>query len=190
MEKYRLTGPNQARCFRSALAGKEEFPTQEGLVIRARFMALSSFLRQFLQKFYAGSKKQFDSKSGELLTLTRFIYYGSHYSSGRPKPAAFLPRREENTISMLFIDSLQDQQLWNVGDEIGEKRGRSAIARADMPKSRVVEAGLLVALTPGPHPNHADASGWPDGKDERKAIALELCAASALHIRSSASNIF
>ena len=88
---------------------------------------------------------------------------------------------------MLFIDDLRELQTWEIGDKIGEVRGKPAIARADLQKSSVLEMGLSVELTPGVHPNHADVGGWPVEKDRQKLVALDLCARSGLHLRAAES---
>jgi len=84
---------------------------------------------------------------------------------------------------MQFIDGLQEQEIWQVGDLIGKERAKNALARGDLSKSSVLKVGLTVDLTPGLHDLHADVSGWPTDKDEQKSIALELCAKSKLCLR-------
>jgi hypothetical protein len=141
-------------------------------------MVLNSFLKRFLPKFYEGSKRQQSSASPEFSSLTRFIYYKNHYSNGRPKPAAFLPPSGKSCISMLYIDDLQEDEIWKVGDEVGKARNKTTAARADIADTSVRLTGLSVALTPGIHRNHVDACAWPARKDEQKAIAVELCIAT------------
>jgi hypothetical protein len=86
---------------------------------------------------------------------------------------------------MLFTDGLEDGETWRIGDEVGKERGKAAIARANLAKSSVTSTGLSVQLSPGVHPNHADVFGWPEEKDKQKLIALDLCAASDLSLRST-----
>ena len=170
MAKYRSTGlVNRAECFLSALVRTAESHMQEGLVIRARLTALSSFLKYVREKFYSASKKPSDrAPTADLHTLARFIFGHSQYSStySRPKPAAFLPARNKSVISMQFIDGFQETEIWDVGDIIGRERDKTALARADLPKSVALDVGLTVELAPGPHPLHADVGGWPPDKDK------------------------
>jgi hypothetical protein len=84
---------------------------------------------------------------------------------------------------MLFIDGLQEEETWRIGDEVGKDRGKTAVARANLAKSSVVSLGLSVDLSPGVHQNHADIGGWPREKDKQKLIALDLCAESDLRLR-------
>ncbi|HEY1462746.1 MAG TPA: hypothetical protein VGF44_04950 [Terriglobales bacterium] len=79
---------------------------------------------------------------------------------------------------MLYIDDLQEDEIWKVGDEVGKARNKTTAARADIADTSVRLTGLSVALTPGIHRNHVDACAWPARKDEQKAIAVELCIAT------------
>jgi hypothetical protein len=115
--------------------------------------------------------------------LARFIFQTNHYSRTGVKPGAFLPAPNRFVISMLFVDSMQDAEIWGIGDRVGQERAKRAIARADLMKSSVLAIGLSVELTPGVHANHADVGGWPPEKDAQKLIALELCAQSSLYLR-------
>ena len=85
---------------------------------------------------------------------------------------------------MLYIDDLQEGEIWSVGDDVGRARGRNVVARADIKDSAVKLAGLSIDLTPGVHRNHVDACGWPIEKDEQKSIAVELCMAT-LQVRNN-----
>ena len=84
---------------------------------------------------------------------------------------------------MLFTDGLEAGEIWRIGDKVGIERGKASIARADLTKLSVIAIGLAVELSPGVHPSHADACGWPQEKDKQKLIALDLCAASTLCLR-------
>ncbi len=84
---------------------------------------------------------------------------------------------------MQFIDGFQETEIWDVGDIIGRVRDKTALARADLPKSVALDVGLTVELAPGPHPLHADVGGWPPDKDKQKLIAIELCVKSTLSLR-------
>lgn len=81
---------------------------------------------------------------------------------------------------MQFIDGLMETEIWGIGNLVGKERDKKVLARADVAKSMILNVGLNVALSQGLHPLHADVGGWPLEKDERKAIALELCANSKL----------
>ena len=187
MVKYAFDWAGKAgKCFRLVWAQTEESPMQAGSVIKAKLMALNSFLRRVRYRFWSVLRRRFDRKpTSELLTLTRFVFHRDHYSKGCPKPGAFLPPRDKYAISMLFTDGLEDEETWRIGDEVGKDRGKSALARATLSKSSVTAIGLSVELSPGVHPNHADVGGWPKEKHEQKLIALDLCAKSTLRLRSA-----
>lgn len=76
-----------------------------------------------------------------------------------------------------------DEEIWDIGDLLGQARSRSPLARADFDVSVVREANLIVEADPEPHPRHINLCSWPVSKDEQKAIALLLCARSVLLVR-------
>lgn len=90
---------------------------------------------------------------------------------------------------MFFVDLLQEVEIWALGDSVGfEGRGKPAQARAELPAnviSSIQQTQLRIVPDPQPHPRHVDIAGWPPEKDAQKAIALDLCAASTLHIRAT-----
>jgi hypothetical protein len=116
--------------------------------------------------------------------LSRFIFYRSHFSHGKPKPSAFTPTQNLKT-SAFWIDELPDKVIWQIGDDVaGAGRKLPALARGDFKSSDVAEVGLGIEPDTTPHPRHVDICGWPSEKDEQKEIALELCARALLHIRT------
>jgi hypothetical protein len=86
---------------------------------------------------------------------------------------------------MFFVDGLTESAIWPIGDFAGSKRGKNAIARAEVRCSTIREIGFVVRVHPKEHPRHVNVGPWPAPKDEQKALALELCAKSALIVRSS-----
>ena len=85
---------------------------------------------------------------------------------------------------MFWIDELSQIEIWQIGDDVaGKPRNLSAVARADLEASAVIESQLAIQLDAEPHPRHAVIVGWPMEKDEQKALALELCARAMLRIR-------
>jgi hypothetical protein len=100
-----------------------------------------------------------------------------------PKPGAFLPAADKAQISMMGIDGLPEIEIWPLGDLVGGGRGRPATARADISADSIACCGLFIVPDPKPHPRHVNISGWPVPKEERKLIALDLCAKSELKKR-------
>ena len=112
----------------------------------------------------------------------RFIFQSGHYRTlapAKPKPNAFLPGPLLKT-SAVWRDALSEQQIWEIGDQLGRERQQQPKARADLEIAAISEANLTVEPDPVPHPRHFNLCGWPAEKDEQKAIAVFLCAHSSL----------
>jgi hypothetical protein len=149
-------------------------------------MALSdlwTFVRKKLSTVFSGLRSQHKERSTQspFSLFSRFIFSERHFSQNRVKPPAFIhPSRR---ISVMAIDRLTVDEIWQVGDEVaGRSRGPS-LARADVSATSVNEIGLSIQMDPAPHPRHANICGCPVDKDEMKAIALELCARAQLFVR-------
>jgi hypothetical protein len=113
----------------------------------------------------------------------RFIFQGGHYRKlppAAPKPNAFLPHPSELKTSAIWTDDLADQEVWSIGDLLGQPRNQQPEARADLHIAAISEAQLTVESDPTPHPRHFNLCGWPVAKDEQKSIALLLCKRSTL----------
>src|SRR5215467_12037396 len=155
-----------------------------GLGRKAKFMALSSYLRLFHQKLSEAFRRLFDkhpAPPAELSTLCRFIFQSNHFSGKQAKPGAFLPAPNRLRISMFFVDSLQSDEIWRLGDLAGANRQKPAKARAELDKGAVLcieVCKLRIEADPQPHARHVNIAGWPAEKETQKAVALELCAAS------------
>jgi len=120
--------------------------------------------------------------------LARFIFQEGHCrkkAPAKPKPGAFLPKPSTLKISALSRDDLSDHEIWGIGDILGRARDRQPLARADFNIAAVSEAKLALESDPEPHPRHVNICGWPNDKDEQKAIALLLCARSVLVMREN-----
>jgi hypothetical protein len=157
----------------------------------AEFMGLSSFLKRALKKLcevFLGRRDRLTSTDPETLeqssTLSRFIFSRKQYNVDRPKPNAFLPPSTNLAISAIWIDNLSDTEIWRIGDDVvGRARNKPALARADIEAKILADVSLTILPDPEPHPRHVNILGWPTEKDERLAVALELCAKSILRIR-------
>ncbi len=84
---------------------------------------------------------------------------------------------------MFIIDRLADAEIWTIGDLAGENRGKLALARADIPHKALLELKMVFTRTHDEHPRHLNVGGWPVEKDEQKALAVEFCVKSTLHVR-------
>ena len=85
---------------------------------------------------------------------------------------------------MFFVDEMKDDEIWSLGDFAGSKRNKASVARTDLTTSLVEETGLKIFPDTKDHARHVNVGPWPSSKDEQKALALELCAASTLVVRS------
>jgi len=156
-------------------------------------MELSSFLKRALKKLcevFLGrrdSPTSIDSETMEQLsTLSRFIFSKKQFSADRPKPQAFLPPSTNLAISAVWIDNLSDTEIWRIGDDVaGRARNKPTLARADIEAEIFTDLSLKILPDPEPHPRHVNILGWPSEKDERLALALELCAKSILRVRQN-----
>lgn len=99
------------------------------------------------------------------------------------KPAAFTPP-PSGKLSCFWIDQLSEDVIWQIGDDVaGKPRGKRTLARAEVTRAAIAEAGLEVEDAPRPHPRHFDLCGWPTEKDEIKSVAIELCVRATLRVR-------
>lgn len=74
---------------------------------------------------------------------------------------------------------MAEAQIWAMGNLVGGVRGKPPVARADFSSGAVLSAKLTVEHAPLPNiPDHVNLCGWPTPKEEQKAVALVLCAAS------------
>lgn len=93
-------------------------------------------------------------------TLSRYAYESRHYRmDGTPKTKAFEPDRNEE-VSVFRIDGLTGAEVWRLGDEAGETRGKAAKASITFLVARVYAAGLGLDSAEPP-PRHAVIVDWP-----------------------------
>jgi hypothetical protein len=132
--------------------------------------------------------KSFFSNKGGVIgpgdPVSRYLIDKRHYSSvnRRVKLGAFLPEPNGET-SVYIIKNLSEEEVWGLGTKYIEVTGRTIRGRAEL-TARIVEKANLRLLADDPPPRHAKIVGWPPGKDEQKAFALELAQSSVLKLRS------
>lgn len=112
--------------------------------------------------------------------LARFIFSKQHFSreNNRVKHNAFLPTPEGET-SVSRIDTLDENAVWTIGQEVASVRQQMLYGRGDIKASRVFSIGLNVVPTETP-PHHANIVKWPAEKSEQKLRAMELAGAAKL----------
>jgi hypothetical protein len=101
--------------------------------------------------------------------VARFIYRSSDIrsSDGTIKPDAFVPRPHAELSVTRHRDASEDE-LWSVGRNIAEVRGKPLKGRGDVSAGVFLSQGLTVRADPVlndprviDNPNHAVVLGWP-----------------------------
>ena len=100
------------------------------------------------------------------------------------KSGAYLPAPNGET-SVYRTSDVPEEEIWNIGREaVAKPRDGSLYARGDVPVAAIVKTGLKVVPDTGPHPRHANITGWPPEKDKQKMLAVEIADASELMLPS------
>ena len=110
--------------------------------------------------------------------LSRFIMQTNWYrlSDNRVRYAAFMPNPKNGETSVYRISGISGREVWEIGDrEIGLKRDKPILGRADIGVSFVITKGLNVVPSEPPI-RHANIIGWPEQKSEQRLVAIELAA--------------
>jgi hypothetical protein len=110
--------------------------------------------------------------------LSRFIMQTNWYrlSDNCVRYAAFMPNPKNGETSVYRISGISDREVWEIGDrEVGLKRDKPILGRADIGASFVITKGLNVVPSEPPI-RHANIIGWPEQKSEQRLVALELAA--------------
>lgn len=75
------------------------------------------------------------------------------------------------------------EEIWAVGDHVVAPTRGPVNAAAELHSQQVGEVGLQLESAPGPHPAHAELTGWPEAKEKLIAVAKDLADRATLHIR-------
>jgi hypothetical protein len=148
---------------------------------------------QFLTKLHRPWRRLFTRQSGNdqppsaaPAVLGRFVDDKKNISStGRVKRRVFDPPKSNLRLSVYQLDDLTDAEIWLIADRfVGAIKGRLIIGRAELVEARLAPLGLRAESDPHPHPRHMNIVGWPDEKDARMSVALELAEQSKYIARS------
>lgn len=118
--------------------------------------------------------------------LSRFILSKRHFviSDYRVKHAAFLPNPKTGDTSVFRTSHVPDSEIWVIGDrEVGIKRGKKVLGRAEIDASAVLSEGLQISPSEPPE-KHANICVWPDIRSEQRLISIELAKKSRLQLKS------
>jgi hypothetical protein len=116
--------------------------------------------------------------------LTRFIYFSKFIrsSNNTVRYAAFLPSPKDNQTSVFRVSGLSEGQIWNIADcDVTPTQTNTIKGRADINSDDLVNSKLEVIPKEPPY-RHANISGWPDDKTERKLMAIELARKAILYL--------
>lgn len=115
--------------------------------------------------------------------LIKFIFNRSQFSpsNDRVKYSAFMPPPNRR-LSVFRIAGLAENDVWEIGETIGERRTLPLLARADIKVSFVAETGLKIDADDIP-PRHANIIDWPEDHSAVILKAKELARKAQLHLR-------
>jgi len=108
--------------------------------------------------------------------MARFILFRHWIRKSDPpvRPDAFIPHPYPDLSVTRHMDLLE-AELWQIGQEIADKRPATLYGRADLQAISVIKKSLRIVPTPEPK-NHANITGWPADKPSQKIIAQEIAA--------------
>ncbi|MFT6919832.1 MAG: hypothetical protein ACJA2G_002471 [Cognaticolwellia sp.] len=157
------------------------------------FKFLSSWIESFFKPLYKWFEKKPVSAGSIPLpieaeeTVERYMIDRKWFNSTGVKPAAFLPRLDDNFVfstSVFRTSKMSSEQVLETRSKFEGLAGRqiknSALIKVSQVKclSNVKKANVDDPLSIFPEETqfiwHADIVNWPTEKDERKAIAIEL----------------
>ena len=108
--------------------------------------------------------------------LARFITSSNWFRSSNQtvKQDAFIPHPYPD-LSVTRHESLSEQEIWQLGQEVADARPATLHGRADIFAAAVRNNKLTVEARPVPENlRHACVLGWPADKPAQKILALEL----------------
>jgi hypothetical protein len=109
--------------------------------------------------------------------LARFATQGSQFRKGDKtvKQDLFIPNSLGEVSVMRHWDATEGE-IWAVGRAVASKMARTLYGRSDIQAAACQNLALTVVATPiaPDNPNHADIKGWPEKKEDQKAIAQKL----------------
>ena len=112
--------------------------------------------------------------------LSRFILTKRHVNqeTKQLKADAFLPHPHEE-LSVTRDRDASELEIWRVGLDVAEKRGKSLHGRGDAIAATYLSQKLKTVADPiSGNPNHVNITDWPsaDDKAAQKLVAQEIAA--------------
>lgn len=119
--------------------------------------------------------------------ITRYLLHKRQIISTKNKVRynVFLPDHNGET-SVFRISTLGDEQIWKIGREIvADPQQKTVKGRADFAVARVYDVELSIDPDTTSHELHANIVGWPEGRAEKKLIAIKLADKATLEMTPS-----
>ena len=115
--------------------------------------------------------------------LSRFATQSGQFrkSDRSVKQELFVPNARGECSVMRHRDA-SDVEIWETGHDVAASfpEGRTLYGRADITVAACTIDALRVVAKPilPKNPNHADIEGWPESKEDKKALAQKLAVAA------------
>ncbi|MBI4745269.1 MAG: hypothetical protein HY786_01680 [Deltaproteobacteria bacterium] len=107
--------------------------------------------------------------------LARFVLVSKWIRNDQTvRQDAFIPYPYPD-LSVTRHKGLSDSDLWQIGQNVADKRALPLYGRVDIQALTVKIQSLRIEPTPEPK-NHANITGWPADKPGQKIIAQEIAA--------------
>ena len=107
--------------------------------------------------------------------LARFVLFSRWIRSDRTlRPDAFIPHPWPD-LSVTRHLQLSENEIWEIGQAIADKRGSDLLGRGDLQASIPRAQRLQIDADPiEGNLNHANITAWPADKPSQKIIAQEI----------------
>ncbi len=117
-------------------------------------------------------------------TVTRYFFDREYVrKDGALHWRALMPDRSGKT-SVFRVSQLSEDEIWRIGSEkVAAIRQKSLVGRADLIAASVYDKTLRFAPDNDPESRHADIIGWPEDKDKKHDIALDLADGAEVKVK-------
>ncbi len=103
--------------------------------------------------------------------LSHYLFRKELRADGTVKAEAVVPFPHES-LSVMRHRDLTDAEIWESGEIVAAKQGRTLFGRADF-RAEELPSGLEATPVEPPR-NHADIIGWPSDRSAQLAQAIRL----------------
>jgi hypothetical protein len=113
--------------------------------------------------------------------LARYVTQRGQFrpSDNQVKQNLFIPHPHKALSVTRHLEAIE-AEIWAIGTDVSATLGRDLYGRVDIRANKCKIESLRVVEKPLiNNPNHADVEGWPEAKEDQKAIALKLAASAS-----------